>query len=1165
MSMEVSGSSHSVKMEKWSKGSNKSNCVWNALIKAGYTSKEIVENKLVDKVAKENNLKDPNMVKEGQTLKITPKKAQETGKTSAPGQTELQRLDDVKKEDTKKPESNPVKSQQFVKVQAGASKQVTGGSTSQNKEVAGQKQGQDVKKTDQPGEQKQGQETQQKKEEPKYDPAGDVNVLNKAMAGWGTDEDAIFNVLKGKSPEQRQALKEAYKQKYGKDLESEVKSEMSGGEWDKAKALLDSGKIGDADKLRQAMAGAGTDEGAILRSLEGKSPKEIADMKAEYKQRYGKDLTEDLKSELSGTDLKKTELLLKGEPQPDMSITDPKAREADLVKRKGAFIADRVSIDMEAVKGGGSEERRALLDSLYGKSPEERKAYQEAYKSKTGRELEGDLKNNLFGSDRDIAMEYLKEGKESDAAKLHRAMDGLGTDEKSIFRTLEGKTEKERKAILDDYKSKYGVDLREDLKGDLSGSDLAKANNLLDKGKLDTAGKLDVAMSGAGTDEKGIFEALQKASPEERAKLSKDKALLERLDDELSGEDKARAMALLNSKDGKLSTTDKLDVAMAGGGTDEKGIYEALEKATPEERKAIMNDPKMMEKLKDELNDEEMGRINTIFKDGKLPAKTKLADAMGGAGTDEEGVFNALKGATEDERKALMKDEKFMMNLREELSGTDLEKAELLLKQGKLSTDQKLDLSMKGGGTDEDGVFNAIKDASPEERKKLLGDKAFMDRLEGEMSGSDLERAKILLEKGKTTSVEDLHLAVQGAGTDEDAIMKTLGECKNDKEKDALIKEYREKYGTDLLSDLKGDLSTGDYNKAYDMLQKEPKTLEERKEQLEDKLTRERDGGTFWNGVSNSIMDGFGDEGRNLDDAAREVRQTQREIAKGGNVDEASLKQLERSEKRVESSIEAYQEAKDNVAEGLSTAASVTAAVVVTVGTAGAGASVAVPWLIGSTLGCAGMKVGINKAVKGDNYDAFGTDGLKDFSKGAVEGAMNVLGGAAGAKLAGGIAKEGIKDVAKVAIDDGISTAVNKGFETAIEEKTWKEGFGEGLGKVATETVAGGLIGGVVGAGTDVMVKGAEKGIGKVLSKEAAEGGSRAVSQKAAREGIEKIEEKIAKEGLEKAEESAISEGLKDGVIEQPKEMTGKAIHDGVVGEEKKEEKIEGKTEEKKE
>jgi hypothetical protein len=149
-------------------------------------------------------------------------------------------------------------------------------------------------------------------------------------------------------------------------------------------------------------------------------------MKAEYKQRYGKDLTEDLKSELSGTDLKKTELLMKGEQQPDMNITDPKAREADLIKRKGEFIADRVSIDMEAVKTGGSEERRALLDSLYGKSPEERKAYQEAYKSKTGRELESDLKNNLFGSDRDIAMEYLKNGKESDSAKLHRAMEVLG-------------------------------------------------------------------------------------------------------------------------------------------------------------------------------------------------------------------------------------------------------------------------------------------------------------------------------------------------------------------------------------------------------------------------------------------------------------------------------------------------------------------------------------------------------------------------------------------------------------------------------------------------------------------------------------------------------------------------------------------------------------------
>ena len=163
----------SVKIEKWQSKSKGNTSVWNSLKNAGYTNKEIVEQKLVEKVAKENNLKDPNMVKEGQTLKITPKKAQETGKTSAPGQTELQRLDDVKKEDTKKPESNPVKSQQFVKVQAGASKQVTGGSTSQNKEVTGQKQGQDVKKTDKPGEQKQGQETQQKK--------GNQNMIRREM------------------------------------------------------------------------------------------------------------------------------------------------------------------------------------------------------------------------------------------------------------------------------------------------------------------------------------------------------------------------------------------------------------------------------------------------------------------------------------------------------------------------------------------------------------------------------------------------------------------------------------------------------------------------------------------------------------------------------------------------------------------------------------------------------------------------------------------------------------------------------------------------------------------------------------------------------------------------------------------------------------------------
>ncbi len=92
----------SVKIEKWQSKSKGNTSVWNSLKNAGYTNKEIVEQKLVEKVAKENNLKDPNVVQAGQELLI-PTKVKEA------------------------PKADPVNSQDFVKTQSKLSKSITGG------------------------------------------------------------------------------------------------------------------------------------------------------------------------------------------------------------------------------------------------------------------------------------------------------------------------------------------------------------------------------------------------------------------------------------------------------------------------------------------------------------------------------------------------------------------------------------------------------------------------------------------------------------------------------------------------------------------------------------------------------------------------------------------------------------------------------------------------------------------------------------------------------------------------------------------------------------------------------------------------------------------------------------------------------------------------------
>jgi hypothetical protein len=52
--------------------------------------------------------------------------------------------------------------------------------------------------------------------------------IHKAIDGLGTDEKALIDVICSKSNAEMAEIKEAYKRMYGKDMESSVKSDVSG-------------------------------------------------------------------------------------------------------------------------------------------------------------------------------------------------------------------------------------------------------------------------------------------------------------------------------------------------------------------------------------------------------------------------------------------------------------------------------------------------------------------------------------------------------------------------------------------------------------------------------------------------------------------------------------------------------------------------------------------------------------------------------------------------------------------------------------------------------------------------------------------------------------------------------------------------------------------------
>ncbi|MEQ8172752.1 MAG: annexin, partial [Candidatus Eremiobacterota bacterium] len=471
-----------------------------------------------------------------------------------------------------------------------------------------------------------------------YDPGKESEVLNNAMAGWGANKEAIYNVLKGKSPEELKALKEGYKEKYGKDLEEAVKSELKGGDLDKAKALLEKGKFSQADNIKQSLDSWSIRKGDVVKILDGKSPEEIKAIKEEYKKTYGTELDKDLNKTLlmSPIEKDKIKLLMNGEPQADMNIKDPKERESDLIKRKGEFTASKIDLDIKALMSvpppPKSYETKALLDTLYGKSPEEINAYKDAYKKATGKDLEKTIDILLLASpsSRAIAKSYMTQGRETDAEKLHRAMAGAGTGENLIFKTLEGKSDGERKAIIEDYKKKYGKDLMDDLKGDLGGADLTKAKTLLEKGPC--------------------YELRTDTIPPDKLKTI-DKAILNR---EFSEKDLREKLAksglneqdietiLKGSKKDNLDSNTKLNIAMDRWGADKEAVFDTLQKASPETRQDILNNKDMMKKLRGELNDKDytqaMGYLNSN-EQGEVPLRDKLKSSMAGWGTDKNSFY----------------------------------------------------------------------------------------------------------------------------------------------------------------------------------------------------------------------------------------------------------------------------------------------------------------------------------------------------------------------------------------------------------------------------------------------------------------------------------------------------------------------------------------------
>ncbi|KAI2539771.1 annexin A6 [Homo sapiens] len=102
---------------------------------------------------------------------------------------------------------------------------------------------------------------------PGFDPNQDAEALYTAMKGFGSDKEAILDIITSRSNRQRQEVCQSYKSLYGKDLIADLKYELTGKFERLIVGLMRPPAYCDAKEIKDAISGIGTDEKCLIEIL----------------------------------------------------------------------------------------------------------------------------------------------------------------------------------------------------------------------------------------------------------------------------------------------------------------------------------------------------------------------------------------------------------------------------------------------------------------------------------------------------------------------------------------------------------------------------------------------------------------------------------------------------------------------------------------------------------------------------------------------------------------------------------------------------------------------------------------------------------------------------------------------------------------------------------
>nr|KAF6425274.1 hypothetical protein HJG59_009308 [Molossus molossus] len=231
----------------------------------------------------------------------------------------------------------------------------------------------------------------------------------------------------------------------------------------------------DAETLYKAMKGIGTNEQALIDVLTKRSSLQRQQIAKAFKAQFGKDLTETLKSELSGN-FEKVMVALMYPPYryEAKELHDAMKGSRDDVSRvvdPALALQDAQDLYAAGEKIQGTDEMK-FITILCTRSATHLLRVFEEYEKIAGKSIEDSIKSETHGSLEQAMLTVVKCTRNLHsyfAERLYRAMKGLGTHDRTLIRIIVSRSEIDLNLIKCQFQKMYGKTLSSMITGDTSG------------------------------------------------------------------------------------------------------------------------------------------------------------------------------------------------------------------------------------------------------------------------------------------------------------------------------------------------------------------------------------------------------------------------------------------------------------------------------------------------------------------------------------------------------------------------------------------------------------------------------------------------------------------------------------------------------------------------